>query len=165
MYDSTRSAVRGGVEGSVEKRADGGRRLGVKYRVPPAPTPPTVKCCDSLSSSAAVISSWPTSPRFARVISLLSRALLILPGDDLPIGGCDSGAVDGRTRVICFCGDARPSCVDAGVAGKAGGGASGVRFRVSALGSMAGHKSSRYSGDEEAFRDSGSRAHESRGGP
>jgi len=147
LMDSARSAVRGGVEGSIEKRVCGGTRLGVRYRVPPAPTPPTVKCCDSLSSSAAVISScWaPTSPRFARVISLLSLALLILP--DGGLGGCDSGAVDGRLRVVCFCGDVRPSLGSAGVEDLVLGCASRVRFRVNALRSMAGHKSLRYSSD------------------
>lgn len=167
LIDSCRSAVLGGVEGNVEKRACGGTRLGVKYRVPPAPTPPTVKCCDSLSSSAAVISSCgaPTSPRFARVISLLSLAFLIFPDDGL--GGWDSGAVDGRLRVVCFCGDERPWTGSAEVDGLGSGGASRVRFRVSALRSMAGHKSSRYSSDKEAFRVCGSRepeSHESLGG-
>jgi hypothetical protein len=154
-----RSAVRGGVDGSVEKRVGGGTRLGVRYRVPPAPTPPTVKCCDSLSSSAAVISSCgaPTSPRFARVISLLSLAFLILPDDGL--AGSDSVAVEGRLRVVCFCGDVRPSLVeglDAEVEGMGGGGVSRVRFRVGAPRSIAGHKSPRYSSDKKAFRACGS---------
>jgi hypothetical protein len=84
-----------------EKRAGIGR-LGVKYRVPPAPTPPTVKCCDALSSSAAVISSeaTPAPPRFARASSLLSLAFLILPEEGMEVSG--SFAVEGLPRVDCF---------------------------------------------------------------
>jgi hypothetical protein len=133
-----------------EKR-DGVGRLGVKYRVPPAPTPPTVKCCDALSSSAAVISSdaTPAPPRFALVISLLSLAALILPeGKDVS----GSFAVEGLPRVDCFWGDDRPSAVlgrgaevEVVVVGWTGWGAFRGRFRVKALRSMAGHKNPGYS--------------------
>ena len=102
--DPGREAVRGGVDGIFEKR-DGIGRLGVKYRVPPAPTPPTVKCCDALSSSAAVISSdaTPAPPRFALVISLLSLAALIFPEEGLDVSGSFAvGAVEGLPRVDCF---------------------------------------------------------------
>jgi hypothetical protein len=91
------------------------------------------------------------------VISLLSLAFLILPDDGL--ADCDSVAVEGRLRVVCFCGDVSPSLVeglDAEVEGMGGGGVSRVRFRVGALRSIAGHKSSRYSSDKKANRDCGS---------
>lgn len=95
------------------------------------------------------------------MISLLSLAFLILLLEG-GLGTCCSVAVAvaGRPGVGCLWGDACPSLVEgleAEVEGLTGCGASRVRFLVSALRSMAGHKSLRYSDDEEPFRESGSR--------
>jgi hypothetical protein len=102
------------------------------------------------------------SPRFARVISLLSLAFLILPV--IGLGSCGPVAVEGRLRVVCFWGDGRPSLVEgleAVVEGSGCGRVSRVHFPMSALRSIAGHKSSRYSSDEEVCRNCGGREPES----
>lgn len=92
------------------------------------------------------------SPRFARVISLLSLAFLILPEFGLMIG--TSSAVCDLPRTACLWDVVDFSeVVRTAVEGLTSWGASRVRFRVSALRSMTGHMSSGYStGNEEAFQ-------------